>query len=43
VVILKYSSDKSLTVGAGLTSTTSTVGSFKITSFTAGSDTVTIS
>jgi hypothetical protein len=31
-----------LTIGAGLTSSTSTSGSFKITSFTAGTDIVTI-
>jgi hypothetical protein len=30
-------------VGAGLTSTTATIGSFKITQFTAGTDSVTIS
>jgi hypothetical protein len=42
VVILKYPSSKSLTVGAGLTSSTATVGDYKITTFTAGSDAVTI-
>jgi hypothetical protein len=31
-----------LTIGAGLTSSTTTAGGFKITSFTAGSDLVTI-
>jgi hypothetical protein len=31
-----------LTVGGGLTSSTSTSGDFKITSFTAGTDTVTV-
>lgn len=40
IVILRYPSTFSLTVGAGLTSSTSTYGSFKVTSFTAGSDTV---
>jgi hypothetical protein len=41
IVIIKYPSDKTLTVGAGLTSSTATVGDFKVTSFTAGTDTVT--
>ena len=42
VVILKYPDTLTLTVGAGLTSSTSTAGGFKVTSFTAGSDTVTV-
>jgi hypothetical protein len=33
---LKYPSDKTLTIGGGLTSTTSTSGNFKTTIFTAG-------
>jgi hypothetical protein len=43
IVILKYPSDRSLAIGPGLTFSTATVGGFNITSFTAGSDTVTIS
>jgi hypothetical protein len=43
VIILKYPASRTLTVGAGLTSSTATVGSFKVTTFTAGADTVTIS
>jgi hypothetical protein len=31
-----------LTIGGGLTSSTTTSGGFKITSFTAGTDTVTV-
>ena len=41
VVILRYPSGKSLTIGAGLTSSTATDGDFKVTTFTAGTDTVT--
>jgi hypothetical protein len=36
VVVVRYPSDKSLTVGAGLTSTTATVGANKVTTITAG-------
>ena len=36
-------SNRTLTIGVGLTSTTATTGSYKITTFTAGSDTITIS
>lgn len=43
VVILKYPSAYTLNVGAGLTSTTFTIGDYKVTQFTAGSDTVTFS
>jgi hypothetical protein len=43
VVILRYPAANSLTIGAGLTSTTSTVGSDKVTIFTAGSDTISFS
>ena len=40
VVILKYSSTKTITVAAGLTSSTATSGDYKITTFTAGTGTV---
>ena len=43
VVILRYPSSNSITVGAGLTSTTSTDGAFKVTTFTAGTDTISFS
>ena len=43
VVILRYSNEFTITVGAGLTSSTSTDGSDKVTTFTAGSDTVSFS
>lgn len=45
VVILRYSAEHTLTIGAGLTSTTDsvTVPGYKITTFTAGTDTVTFS
>ena len=42
LVVLKYPSSLTLTIGGGLTSSTSTSGNFKITTFTAGTDTVTI-
>lgn len=42
IVILKYPATTSLTIGAGLTASTVTSGDYKITSFTAGSDTVTV-
>ena len=41
IVILRYPSGGSLTLGAGLTGSTATVGSFKVTSITAGTGTVT--
>jgi hypothetical protein len=41
VVILRYPSYYTLSVGAGLTSTTSTVGSNKVTTFTAGTGIIT--
>ena len=41
VVILKYPSYYSISIGAGLTSTTSTVGSNKVTIFTAGTGNIT--
>jgi hypothetical protein len=39
-VILKYVDTVTLTIGAGLTSSTTSAGGFKITSFTAGEDVV---
>jgi hypothetical protein len=41
-VVVKYPDTKTLTIGAGLTSSTTTSGGFKITSFTAGTGTVTL-
>jgi len=43
VVILRYPSSKTITAGSGLTSSTSTDGAFKVTTFTAGTDTITFS
>jgi hypothetical protein len=40
VVILRYPSAYTITVGAGLSATTSTVGSNKVTTFTAGTGNV---
>jgi hypothetical protein len=40
IVIIKYPDTISLTIGAGLTASTSSAGGFKITSFTAGTDVV---
>jgi len=40
VVILKYPDTTTLTIGAGLTASTITSGGFNITTFTAGTDTV---
>jgi hypothetical protein len=42
IVVLKYPDTITLTIGGGLTSSTSTAGGFKTTTFTAGTDTVTI-
>ena len=42
IVIIKYSNTKTVTVGSGLTSSTTTSGDYKITSFTAGTDTISI-
>jgi hypothetical protein len=42
VVILRYPSSYFLTISSGLTSSTSTDGSFKVTTFTAGSGTISI-
>tara|TARA_A100000164_G_scaffold360137_1_gene373510 strand:+ start:1434 stop:2615 length:1182 start_codon:yes stop_codon:yes gene_type:complete len=41
-VIVKYGNSYTLTIGAGLTSSTATSGSYKITSFTAGTGTISI-
>jgi hypothetical protein len=40
VVILKYPDWVTLTIGGSLTSSTATITGYKITSFTAGADTV---
>jgi hypothetical protein len=40
LVILKYPSSITLSIGGGLTSSTSTSGDFKTTIFTAGTDSV---
>jgi hypothetical protein len=40
VVIVRYPDNITLTIGGGLTSSTSTAGGFKTTTFTAGLDTV---
>ena len=42
-MIVRYPNTHTITVGAGLTSSTATDGSDKITTFTAGSDTVSFS
>jgi hypothetical protein len=42
VVIVRYRIDRSLTIGVGLTATTTTVGNYKVTTFTAGTGTVTV-
>jgi hypothetical protein len=39
---VKYPDTITLSVGVGLTSSTSSAGGFKVTTFTAGSDTVTV-
>jgi len=43
IVIVRYPNTFTITVGSGLTSSTTTVGSDKVTTFTAGSDTVSFS
>ena len=43
VVILRYPSDRTITIGAGLTGTTSTVGDNKVTTITAGTGNVSFS
>lgn len=40
IVILQYPSARTITIGAGLTGTTATVGANKVTTFTAGTGTV---
>ena len=40
IVILRYPNTVTISVGAGLTSSTATDGSDKVTTFTAGTDTV---
>jgi hypothetical protein len=42
VVIMKYSKSQVLKIGAGLTSSTVVSGDFKVTTFTAGTDTVSL-
>jgi hypothetical protein len=43
VVIVRYPAARSLTIGAGLTGTTSTVGSNKVTTITAGTGNISFS
>jgi hypothetical protein len=43
VVIIKYPDSYTLTIGGGLTSSTATSGGFKVTTFTAGTDTISFS
>jgi hypothetical protein len=43
VVIIRYPSVYTCTVGNGLTASTSTVGNNKVTTFTAGTGTITFS
>jgi len=43
VVILRYPSSISISIGAGLTASTATVGANKVTTFTAGTDTISFS
>jgi len=43
VVILRYPNTKTITVGAGLTATTATVGTDSVTTFTAGTGTISFS
>lgn len=43
IVILRYPISKTITAGAGLTSSTTVDGSFKVTTFTAGTDTISFS
>jgi hypothetical protein len=42
VVIIRYPATQSFSIGAGLTSSTTTVGDDKVTQFTAGTGTVTV-
>jgi hypothetical protein len=43
IIVIKYPDNFTLTIGPGLTSSTSTSGGFKTTTFTAGTDTVSFS
>ena len=43
IVIIRYSNTYTISVGGGLTSSTATDGSDKVTSFTAGTDTISFS
>ena len=43
VVILRYPNTQTITLGAGLTATTATIGTDKVTTFTAGTGTITFS
>jgi len=43
IVILRYPNTKTITVGAGLTATTATVGTDSVTTFTAGTGTISFS
>ena len=43
IVILRYPNTFTITVGSGLTSSTATDGSDKVTSFTAGTDSISFS
>jgi hypothetical protein len=43
VVIIKYPDTLTATIGGGLTSSTATAGGFKVTTFTAGTDTISFS
>jgi hypothetical protein len=40
VVIIEYPDSYSLTIGGGLTSSTATAGGYSVTTFTAGTDTI---
>ena len=40
IVILRYPNTRTITIGTGLTGTTATVGSDKVTTFTAGTGTI---
>jgi hypothetical protein len=42
-VMIKFPKEYTLTVGSGLTSSTATVGAYKITTFTAGTDDISFS
>jgi hypothetical protein len=42
IVVLRYPAAFNLNIGAGLTANTATIGDEKVTTFTAGTDTVTL-